>query len=267
MESAGFHSHPVLRFPRLLYSSKHNHLGKSSISLKDIAVGASSFVPHKGVCWLTISSTKLNGEERGKSHRRNFAPASAEKGDGKKNRRSFDGKGAKPEDQEDIIALLKRIQVSISKDNVRGSDKTSSDSYKEKDSVESMIDVFRVSEKQSKGKPSSGERKKNWTKRRGISRKEQGIQKHNPPVTTGFKLTRLPSNFEKKSPIPYLSPPRGRALELNSEPLPVTSENTREETVKLEKMKLLELKELAKSRGIKGYSKLKKGELVEKLRS
>jgi hypothetical protein len=32
-------------------------------------------------------------------------------------------------------------------------------------------------------------------------------------------------------------------------------------------MKLTELKELAKSRGIKGYSKLKKGELLELLRS
>uniref|UniRef100_A0A3Q7F3B7 Rho termination factor-like N-terminal domain-containing protein n=2 Tax=Solanum lycopersicum TaxID=4081 RepID=A0A3Q7F3B7_SOLLC len=37
------------------------------------------------------------------------------------------------------------------------------------------------------------------------------------------------------------------------------------EAVKIEEMKLPQLKELAKSRGLKGYSKLKKSELVELL--
>lgn len=47
-----------------------------------------------------------------------------------------------------------------------------------------------------------------------------------------------------------------------SEPLEETREH---ELKKLEDMKLTELKEIAKSKGIKGYSKLKKGELVELL--
>lgn len=102
------------------------------------------------------------------------------------------------------------------------------------------------------------------TKRRGVPKKEPGIQR-NPPVTD-FKLTRPPSKFVKISPIPSLTAPRGKSIELSSEALPITN-GTETDLLKPEEMKLPELKKLAKSRGIRGYSKLKKSELVNLLRS
>lgn len=99
-------------------------------------------------------------------------------------------------------------------------------------------------------------------------------------LSTGLKSTRPPSSFTRRSPIPTLSTtdeeiqsgieklpetpspsfPRDE-IELNSEELPANDE----QSLKLEEMKLTELKEVAKSKGIKGYSKLKKSELVELL--
>lgn len=100
--------------------------------------------------------------------------------------------------------------------------------------------------------------------------------------TTDLKSTRPPSSFTRRSPIPTLSManegiqtaenetllatptqsiPRDE-IELKSEGLPATDD---EQSLKLEEMKLVELKEFAKSKGIKGYSKLKKSELIELL--
>ena len=52
----------------------------------------------------------------------------------------------------------------------------------------------------------------------------------------------------------------------NNESVEEVVENNTNETTKLEDMNLSELKELAKEKGIKGYSKLKKDELIESLR-
>uniref|UniRef100_A0A2P2JNC1 Rho termination factor-like N-terminal domain-containing protein n=1 Tax=Rhizophora mucronata TaxID=61149 RepID=A0A2P2JNC1_RHIMU len=81
------------------------------------------------------------------------------------------------------------------------------------------------------------------------------------------KLTRPPSNFVKRTPIPSPSSPRGIAVQITSELSAATSISPALESPKLEEMKLPELKELAKSRGFRGYSKLKKCELLELLRS
>nr|XP_043612161.1 SAP-like protein BP-73 [Erigeron canadensis] len=70
------------------------------------------------------------------------------------------------------------------------------------------------------------------------------------------KKSRPASNFVKRSPIPSLY-----AETLEDE---VKSVRDGEE---LEMMKLAELKELAKSRRVKGYSKLKKGELINLLKT
>ena len=100
------------------------------------------------------------------------------------------------------------------------------------------------------------------TRRRGVPKKEQRTEGY-PPVTD-FKLTRPPSNFVKSSPIPSLTIPRGKRLELSSESLS-TTDGTETDLQRVEEMKLPQLKKLAKSRGIKGYSKLKKSELVRVL--
>ncbi|KAI4372012.1 hypothetical protein MLD38_010300 [Melastoma candidum] len=67
----------------------------------------------------------------------------------------------------------------------------------------------------------------------------------------------LTLNFVKRSPIPFPSAPRGRAS--------MPDKDNGFSLQKLDGLKLDELKELAKSRGLKGYSKLKKMELVQLL--
>lgn len=137
------------------------------------------------------------------------------------------------------------------------------------------------------------------TRRRGVAKKEEQVQKS--PPGADLKPTRLPSKFVKRSPIPSPSTPRERMLELNNAAYlkptrlpskfvkrsPIPSPSTPTERIlelnneasqaragrkelklaRVEEMKLTELKDLAKSRGLKGYSKLKKSELIELLRS
>ncbi|KAM1045625.1 hypothetical protein ACFX2A_037430 [Malus domestica] len=103
--------------------------------------------------------------------------------------------------------------------------------------------------------------------RRTDTREEQ--MQSNPPVAE-FKLTRPPSKFVKRSPIPHPSTPRSQFLDLDNGATPsATGRSGAEELdlVRVEGMKLPELKELAKSRGMRGYSKLKKMELVKLLKS
>lgn len=101
------------------------------------------------------------------------------------------------------------------------------------------------------------------TQRRGVPKKDQGIP--DKQYVADLKSARPPSNFVKRSPIPSPTNPRGKAVKLKNEvSVRTTSFN---ELPKVEEMKVTELKELAKSRGIKGYSKMKKSELVELLRS
>lgn len=105
-------------------------------------------------------------------------------------------------------------------------------------------------------------------RQKGSGRKEQ---KANDTFLPETKLTRLPSNFVRRSPIP----PSTQRLKVNlrSDDLPVTSNGAKMKTPdlkeealqKVEALKLAELKELAKSKGIKGYSKLRKAELVKLL--
>lgn len=103
---------------------------------------------------------------------------------------------------------------------------------------------------------------------RGTLTKEQ---KPNYPSVLNTKLTRPPSSFLRRSPIPQ--PNQGVPVNLRSEQLPATDDQKETKIPdlkelalqKVEKMKLPELKELAKSRGIKGYSRLRKAELVKLL--
>lgn len=99
--------------------------------------------------------------------------------------------------------------------------------------------------------------------------------------TMGLKSLRPPSRFTRRSPIPTpkeeiqskndklsatptLSIPRDE-IELKNERLPETDDYNDQQSKKFEEMKLPQLKEVAKSKGIRGYSKLKKSELVELL--
>lgn len=89
---------------------------------------------------------------------------------------------------------------------------------------------------------------------------------------------RPPSSFTRKSPIPSLSNPR-EGVQSENETIPATptqmtgltneispiDDDSDHQAMKFAEMKLPQLKEVAKSKGIKGYSKLKKSELVELL--
>lgn len=84
------------------------------------------------------------------------------------------------------------------------------------------------------------------------------------PPKREVELPRPPSSFAKRTPIPSASSPRGK--------LPVSNSykalgEMAEKASLIETMKLAELKEVAKNRGIKGYSKLRKSELLELIRS
>lgn len=93
--------------------------------------------------------------------------------------------------------------------------------------------------------------------------RQQEIEKKLP--STDFKLSRLPSNFVKRSPIPAPSSPRGNVPEPMRDILTERIEDTM--WPRVGDLKLPELKELAKARGFKGYSRMKKSDLIRLLRS
>jgi hypothetical protein len=115
------------------------------------------------------------------------------------------------------------------------------------------------------GKTARKQGNKTTSPRRNSSRKELIAESSSP-------LTRPPSKFLRMSPIPSHSNKKElvklRSLSLPTAPdenkveLPVPKDVALQE---VEKMKLPELKELAKSKGIKGYSRLKKAELIKLL--
>ena len=95
---------------------------------------------------------------------------------------------------------------------------------------------------------------------------EDTISKTNtrkPPSTTNF--TRPASNFVKRSPIASSLPLRINETEVSNRE--ESSSAADKEFSKIDKKKLSELKGLAKERGLRGYSKLKKSELVQLLKS
>ncbi|CAN8231448.1 unnamed protein product [Cochlearia groenlandica] len=150
--------------------------------------------------------------------------------------------------QEEIISLLKRIQASISKGESRGDEekKNSGASTENKPLTKAILDVLEKSRKNTQGDTTSVKEKQ--PKRQEV-------------------LTRQPSSFTKRTHTPSALTPRGKL------PVTKTDKALEEITEKQEKpplietMKLAELKEVAKNSGIKGYSKLKKSELLKRLRS
>ncbi|CAN7109179.1 unnamed protein product, partial [Brassica rapa subsp. narinosa] len=145
--------------------------------------------------------------------------------------------------QEEIISLFRRIQASISKgEESQGADEKNGVASSGNESLsKAILDVLEKPREKTEG--------------------DAGVRKE-PPKR---QVARPPTSFAKRSPTrPSASGPRGK--------LPITK-STMEETEKqdkpplIETMKLAELKEVAKNKGLKGYSKLKKSEILELLRS
>lgn len=108
--------------------------------MAEIAIQPSPFVFHKVVSPFSDSRIRADGDRVVQTS------GTTEK----KRPQLFDGKKSKSSDQEEIIALFRRIQSSISKG---GSLETRKRSYKDKpNSTESLLDIFDKPKKQVKGK-------------------------------------------------------------------------------------------------------------------
>ncbi|GER24515.1 Rho termination factor [Striga asiatica] len=197
--------------------------------------------------------------------------------------------------KEQILTLFEHIQSSIAKGETqktrkKKSKRTAYSNDNNMMSAESILEVLFQSRTQQKGKT---------TVNKGED-KLVGLQKDSPQEekeNTELKSIRPPSQFTRRSPIPRPSSPRfevgvinGRILstdnedskkvekfeEMKSSPkyevgsvngrfVSTDNEEDSKEVEKFKEMKLAELKEVAKCKGIKGYSKLKKSELLELL--
>ncbi|CAK7350393.1 unnamed protein product [Dovyalis caffra] len=243
------------------FSKQQPKLGNPSYSLKD---GSLAFASQNGVLQLSVSSIKSDGSSRGRPPRKSSAPGRTEKEDENLKSLSSDRKIPLSSNQEEIMALFRRIQSSISKGESTATKKNNAGRSKEKSPPDSILEALRYSRKHTKDTRTVREGKKVPTQKRSVP-KDQKTKEQN--ALADFKLTRPPSNFTKKSPIPSPATPGEKTTELNSEPSKAKACSNISELPRVAEMKLAELKELAKSRGIKGYSKLKKGELLELLRS
>ncbi|KAG6756141.1 uncharacterized protein [Populus alba] len=218
---------------------------------------------HNGVLQFSVSSIKSDGSSKGRPPRKSSAPGRTEKEDEDSKSQSSDRKQMSS-NQAEIMALFRRIQSSISKGESTATKKKKASRSDENSPTNSILEVLRHSTKDTKGPGTVREGNKVLTQKQSASKDQKTQPEH---ALEDVKLTRPPSNFTKKSPIPSPSTSRENTTELNSEASEGKASNHKLELPRVEKMKLTELKELAKSRGIKGYSKLKKGELLELLRS
>ena len=121
------------------------------MNLAETADGFSPFASRRDLLPLTISSIKSDGNRRGRPSRKNHISGRTEKGDKNKTPPSSDGKLSESSNQDEIIALFRRIQSSISKGESLGTKKRISDSSVDKTSAESVLEILRQSRKQVKG--------------------------------------------------------------------------------------------------------------------
>ncbi|CAH8345390.1 unnamed protein product [Eruca vesicaria subsp. sativa] len=146
--------------------------------------------------------------------------------------------------QEEIISLLSRIQASISKGESQGAEeKNGHASYGDESLSKAILDVL----------------EKPRTKTEG----DAGVRKE----PSKRQVARPPSSFAKRSSTrPSASDPRGK-LPITKSSKALEDAEKEENPPLIETMKLAELKEVAKNRGLKGYSKLKKSEILDLIRS
>ncbi|RWR96315.1 Rho termination factor [Cinnamomum micranthum f. kanehirae] len=207
---------------------------------------------------LSVSSIRSEGK-RGRPPWKNTASDRSTE-----ENKTSDGESSVPSNLEEIIALFRRIQSSISKEGHVSTKKSSSNNAKVKQSLESVVNVLHKSpaRKQAKGPLKGGD--EILPQRTGAPKREARPKENSPGAD--LQLSRLPSSFVKRSPIPVPYTPKEKISEVQGEGSPITVAVKDMELQRVDELKLIELKELAKSKGLKGYSKLKKGELVEQLK-
>ncbi|XP_019707330.2 uncharacterized protein [Elaeis guineensis] len=245
-----------VRMPFTFPLLKFSHA--KSIHGKEIADGTLHFASQGGLLQPSVSIIRSEGNRRGRPRRNASADRAAKGGDGLKDSSNTSDETSKSSSQEKIIALFKRIQTSISKGGSARSKRRSPSNPKEKQTTESVLGSRRkyVKQKQARDKVPSPDDI--------LSSVDETTD---DAVTSGkVKMSRPVTNFVKRSPIPPPSLTLESIQKVSEECLPVVAAEEKSEIQTLDEMKLPELKELARKRGVKGYSKLKKGELLELLK-
>ncbi|KAL4204485.1 hypothetical protein AMTRI_Chr01g110070 [Amborella trichopoda] len=228
----------------------------SATSRREFADRPLLFASRKDLNQFIISSLKSENR-KGQPSRRNTGNDEV----GKDKEQSSDGDLSDSSSQEEIIALFRRIQSSISKGSPRSTNKSITDDSKIKQSADSVLHALRQYPARKLNKEATSGQGKDvrgrGALRRGSLNKDQ---KDEEPKTDHFKLSRPASNFVKRSPIPS-SLPREKVDEKALASGAKTVDNALTSKT-MDDMKLMELRKLARSHGMKGYSKLKKGELL-----
>ncbi|XP_057949822.1 uncharacterized protein LOC131144898 [Malania oleifera] len=282
MEAAALiFSHSTFRLPTLGFAVRKPSpkLGKSIFSIKETADGFLCCASQGNILPLTVSAVKSDGNRGLRPLKKNTASGRISRGKGTKTPQPSNNKLSESSNQEEIIALFRRIQSSISKEKSPSAKKGISKSSVGKASAESVLEVLRQSRKQVKGSDPNNEGDNLLTRKTGVLKKERRTHDSPPEADLKLKPTRPPSKFVKSSPIPSPSALRGTVAEQKSNAVSVTgsgkesnlqkveeTELPGKELQRVEEMTVAALKDFAKSRGIKGYSKLRKSELVDLLK-
>ncbi|CAN4082219.1 unnamed protein product [Withania somnifera] len=148
------------------------------------------------------------------------------------------------------MGFLKRSFLFSREYNLQGdstsSKKRSTKSSEEKPAVDSVLEILRHSKTQPKGKTSNTKDDKGPTHERGQKEQETDYSPSSDP-----RSRRPRSSFVKKSPTKSPFNSKGN-VELKIETS--VDNHVEREAVKIGEMKLPQLKELAKSRGLEDYS-------------
>ncbi|KAK1257989.1 SAP-like protein BP-73 [Acorus gramineus] len=235
----------------------------SLLNLTEIADDAQHFSYWRDLPQLSVSCIRSEGSGRGRRRRNTTSDGSTENQDELKATQSSDGEDSKSSSQEEIIALFRRIQSSISKEGSVRTKYRRPIKTKERQSSESVLEVLRQYPPKKQERGSTKEVDEVQVLSGGSQR---GEKTEDNVQSTDFKPSRPASNFVKKSPIPSPSTPKEEIVMISGGGLTAVVTEEALERPRLDALKLPELKELARSKGLKGYSKMKKGELVELLK-
>ena len=119
--------------------------------MAEIADGPSSFPFWKGVLQLSISRIKSDGSGRGRSSQKISAPRRTKKENKSEKYQFSDGKLPKSPKQEEVIALFRRIKLSVSKGEAKSTYQKDIKLSEEMPPKESVSETLHRSKKPVKG--------------------------------------------------------------------------------------------------------------------
>ncbi|WOL12406.1 SAP-like protein BP-73 [Canna indica] len=241
-----------------------------AVHAKEITDVHLHYTSQRGRFQLFISSIRSEGNRRGRPRRNASSHKISKEADKLKEPPTANEEASESSSQVEIIALFKRIQSSISKDRPTALRRSAKSQQEKKVKTPKF-----PRREQARGGPRDVDAP--------LSERNELLEGE-PTNHTAFlgntKVTRPASNFMKRSPIPPAPLAQHNNKDIGDEqPQSIPSAKVAEEQLQevtqdrvdpdlqnLDELKLPDLKELAKRKGIKGYSKLKKGELLELLK-